>query len=195
MMTRIVKTRNKQRTQARILDAVGEIIEQSGMHAVGINLVARKSGHNKVLIYRYFGDLDHLISQYIQTVLIVQLRGQITSLEAERGAKDISLHLIKLLGELAANQKLICILQWEISQARTVRVAHAFVTELFYRVLPRPAASIPRNALTLIMCSAFTYLILQTGNPVGPLCTDLSSPSELESLQHAVKKILKNGGL
>jgi len=193
-MTRIIKTRNKQRTQARILDAVGEIIEQSGMHALGINLLARTSGHNKVLIYRYFGDLDHLISQYIQTVLIKQLRGQVASLEAEVGAKDISFHITKLLGALAANQKLVSILQWEISQACTVRVAHAFVTEQFYRVLPGTATSMPKNALTLIMCSAFTYLILQTGNQVGPLCTDLSSPSELESLQHAVKKILKNGG-
>jgi len=191
-MTRIIKTRNKQRTQARILDAVGEIIEQSGMHAVGINLVARTSGHNKVLIYRYFGDLDHLISQYIQTVLIEHLRGQVASLDAKVGVDDISLRVTKLLGELAANQKLVCVLQWEISQACTERVAHAFVTELFYRLLPEPATSVPKKAITLIMCSAFTYLILQTGNQSGPLCTDLSSPSELESLQHAVKKILKN---
>ncbi|SEI39477.1 transcriptional regulator, TetR family [Dyadobacter koreensis] len=193
-MTRIIKTRNKQRTQARILEATGEIIEQFGIHAVGINEVARVSGHNKVLIYRYFGDLDGLLSRYIQTVLIERVRQQVTWLGAANGTEDNSSNIVKLLGELAASQQLVCVLQWEISQVCTERAANIFVTQLFYRALIGPAARKSNNCISLIMCSAFIYLILQSGMQAGPLGRDFSNESEFESLRNAVEKILKNCG-
>lgn len=45
-------------TRRRILDAVGRIVVRDGLAAVGVNALAREAGCDKVLIYRYFGDLE-----------------------------------------------------------------------------------------------------------------------------------------
>lgn len=47
-------------TEARFQDAVLTILARSGCAEVGINNVAQHAGADKVLIYRYFGDLDGL---------------------------------------------------------------------------------------------------------------------------------------
>lgn len=62
-----VKKRDRERTKGKILKAVGEVIEQYGTEKVGVNLIARQAGVNKVLIYRYFGGVDGLMEQYVKT--------------------------------------------------------------------------------------------------------------------------------
>jgi len=52
--------RDSAATRRRILDAVGRIIVGDGLAAVGVNAVARAAACDKVLIYRYFGDLAGL---------------------------------------------------------------------------------------------------------------------------------------
>jgi AcrR family transcriptional regulator len=56
--------RDKQVTRARILAAVGEILSHQGFSELGVNTIAKKAGVDKVLIYRYFGDLDRLLKAY-----------------------------------------------------------------------------------------------------------------------------------
>ncbi len=62
-----VKKRDRERTKGKILKAVGEVIEKYGTEKVGVNLIAREAGVNKVLIYRYFGGVDGLMEQYVKT--------------------------------------------------------------------------------------------------------------------------------
>ena len=50
--------RDRQKTERAILDAVGTLVARRGMGGVGINAVAREAQCDKVLIYRYFGDLS-----------------------------------------------------------------------------------------------------------------------------------------
>jgi len=54
----IATRRDPEETRARILDALSRIILRDGLAGVGINALAREAGCDKVLIYRYFGDLD-----------------------------------------------------------------------------------------------------------------------------------------
>jgi len=51
-------------TENRLLDAVGQLIAADGLDQIGINRIATHSGTNKILIYRYFGGLDGLLSAY-----------------------------------------------------------------------------------------------------------------------------------
>ena len=55
-------TRDRERTKARIIDAVSGLLTRSGFRAVGVNAVAEAAGVDKVLIYRYFGGLAGLLS-------------------------------------------------------------------------------------------------------------------------------------
>ena len=57
--------KDRETTEKRLLTAVGEIIEESGLESLGVNAVAQRAGVSKMLIYRYFGSLEDLIAQYI----------------------------------------------------------------------------------------------------------------------------------
>ena len=50
--------------RARILEAGGRMIVRDGLAAIGVNGLAREAGCDKVLIYRYFGDLEGVYSAY-----------------------------------------------------------------------------------------------------------------------------------
>lgn len=64
--TQASRPRDREKTGKAILDAVGRLILRDGLSGVGINAVAREAGADKVLIYRYFGDLDGLYRAYAE---------------------------------------------------------------------------------------------------------------------------------
>jgi AcrR family transcriptional regulator len=64
--TPIAARRDPEETRVRILDALGRIILRDGLGAVGVNLLAREAGADKVLIYRYFGDLDGVYAAFAE---------------------------------------------------------------------------------------------------------------------------------
>jgi hypothetical protein len=51
-------------TEEAILDAVSGIVRDDGFLGLGVNAVAEKAGVSKVLIYRYFGDMDGLMNAW-----------------------------------------------------------------------------------------------------------------------------------
>src|SRR5215831_7197693 len=60
----IAARRDPEETRARILEALSRIILRDGLSAVGINALAREADCDKVLIYRYFGDLDGVYAAF-----------------------------------------------------------------------------------------------------------------------------------
>jgi AcrR family transcriptional regulator len=56
--TRAKPVRDSEAMRERILAAVGTMIVRDGLAAIGVNALAREVGCDKVLIYRYFGDLE-----------------------------------------------------------------------------------------------------------------------------------------
>jgi AcrR family transcriptional regulator len=62
----IAARRDSEETRERILDALARIIVRDGLSAVGVNSLSREAGCDKVLIYRYFGDLDGVYEAYAE---------------------------------------------------------------------------------------------------------------------------------
>ncbi|WP_375444917.1 TetR/AcrR family transcriptional regulator [uncultured Fibrella sp.] len=58
--------RDRLKTEQRLIDAVNELITEGGFDNVRINRLAQRAGVNKILIYRYFGNLDGLIKAYYE---------------------------------------------------------------------------------------------------------------------------------
>lgn len=58
--------RDREATEKRLLDTVGQMIAEEGFEKVGINAIATRSGVSKILIYRYFGSLEGLMTTYIR---------------------------------------------------------------------------------------------------------------------------------
>jgi AcrR family transcriptional regulator len=59
--------RNRSEVEERLITAVGTVLASRGFAELGINRVAREAGVSKVLIYRYFGDLDGLVAAYARS--------------------------------------------------------------------------------------------------------------------------------
>lgn len=62
----MAKERDRQLSEEKLINAVGELIEETGFEHLGINQVAKKAGFSKNLIYRYFESLDGLIYAYMK---------------------------------------------------------------------------------------------------------------------------------
>ena len=58
--------RDRETTERRLLDTIGQMINESGLEKIGINAVANQSGVSKILIYRYFGSVEGLMAAYIR---------------------------------------------------------------------------------------------------------------------------------
>lgn len=56
--------KNKDETKAKLIIAVGDVLAEKGFAKIGVNAVARQAGVDKVLIYRYFDDLNGLMTAY-----------------------------------------------------------------------------------------------------------------------------------
>lgn len=58
------QVKNKEDTKAKLILAVGDVLAEKGFGKIGVNAVARQAGVDKVLIYRYFEDLNGLMDAY-----------------------------------------------------------------------------------------------------------------------------------
>ena len=63
------RSRSRFKTEERFQKAVLELVARKGFRAVGINAVAQEAGADKVLIYRYFGNLDGLFKHVAKSRL------------------------------------------------------------------------------------------------------------------------------
>ncbi|MVM37419.1 TetR family transcriptional regulator [Spirosoma sp. HMF3257] len=61
-----VTSKNRTKTTQRIIDALEDEISDMGWQGLRMNRIAEKANVSKTLIYRYFGNLDGLISHYLQ---------------------------------------------------------------------------------------------------------------------------------
>jgi AcrR family transcriptional regulator len=61
------RTRSRPKTEEKFQNAVLHLVAGEGFSALGINAVAQKAGADKVLIYRYFGDLNGLLQRVAES--------------------------------------------------------------------------------------------------------------------------------
>ena len=164
--------RNKQATRQKLIDAVGELVLQDGFQSLGVNAVARKAGVDKVLIYRYFGDFDGLISEYLhQRDYFANLESRQPQQKASSVSDIIEAGRNIFLGqlhELLNNQELQQIMLWELTQDSPATRELAAEREkdavaLFNSwedELANTAFDIP--AFSNILLGGITYLVLRS---------------------------------
>lgn len=164
--------KDRELTERKILDAVGSIIASDGFESVGINVVAQRAGVSKMLIYRYFGGLNGLLSKYLlQKDFWVN-----TNMNIEKSS-DISGSLKQLFREQIRQLRNDIILQrlhrWELStENQAIRLLREkreqngnelirSVSELTH------SSSAEIASLASIISAAISYLVLmENQNPV-----------------------------
>jgi len=61
------RSRNRQQTEKRIVDAAIGLLAEEGFAGFGVNAVSARAGVDKVLLYRYFSGLDGLLEHIGRT--------------------------------------------------------------------------------------------------------------------------------
>lgn len=121
-----IKKRDKSRTKSKILKALGEVIEQSGADKIGVNLIARTAGVNKVLIYRYFGGVEGLMENYVKAgqfttpfgdAFIENIPTPKSKEQIGRAWREIMKTSLEDLRKRKATRELI---RWELSTGKTL---------------------------------------------------------------------------
>lgn len=106
--------KNRGFTEQRLITAVEELIVEDGFEKLGVNAVARKTGVDKKLIYRYFGSLDGLVYECLNRQDFWS--NAPVDIPESVNLKDYARSLFRQqIVELRGNDILKRLLRWELS--------------------------------------------------------------------------------
>ncbi len=164
--------RNKVKTKQKLRDAVGRLIVKNGFTGLGVNAVAREAGVDKVLIYRYFGDLNGLISSYLEEKDFFSRQENFETEGISPSGKD---ELIERTSDIFRNQVSILlnnrelreIMRWELKEEHESLKELAAKRENVAKELLSDAEKYfgketDFNAITAIMTAGINYLVLRS---------------------------------
>ena len=192
----IPKIRDKERTKGKILSAVGEIIEQHGIEKVGVNLVARTAGTNKVLIYRYFDTVDGLIQEYIKKSGLQVFTSSsellnIDNSELQMKAKDFTGLMLAMLHDLRNNKQMRNLLRWEMqSGTSTLPDIHKKAAERIMQKLGQLPGDQDVGALFTILTAGIYYLTIASDHQDKVIDIDLRSEQGWKRVENIIEKII-----
>lgn len=164
--------RDREQTERQLVEAVGAIVREEGIDAVGVNAVARQAGVDKVLIYRYFGDMDGLLAAWIaRQDYFSRLQELLGEAGAAKGREEVmSVARSVLIGQLQAmtgNRELLEIFRWELGtrNAVTEEIARrrekqgSAVTKVFERAVGDPSVDV--RAVVTLLSAGINFLALR----------------------------------
>ena len=138
--------RRSEKTRLAILDAAEVVFSEHGFDGARIDAIAAASGHNKTLIFRYFGDKLNLYAEVLKRVdkqagepllqLIAPLLGDETLLsDAHRFREFLKAALGTFFDYMTAHPRIMRMILWEHAEGwqTYVKVASLFEIEGFDR--------------------------------------------------------------
>lgn len=186
-------------TMERILRAMGDVMAERGTEKAGINAVAERAGVNKVLIYRYFGGWNGLLEAYVQRGFFLSMFNEKfldsvpENLPAENRSKVWSEYTIQFMREFRARKPSQELIRWEMTHGETelARRLSEFRDQSYKKLVDRlaPFADFDPMAITSLMVSAVTYMVLTSGQRDHIVDIDLRSEAGWERLETAIRRI------
>lgn len=164
------RARNRDETRAAILAAAQALLAEEGFSGFGVNALARRSGFDKQLIYRYFGGLDGLVdalgealADWVATHLAPAL-----AQDPGPGYGDlVEAVLLAYLDALRGDSLMQKLVAWELSDPsphvrrlsdQRARAMGELVARL--RGDRKPAPGLDAPALNAILIAAIQHLVL-----------------------------------
>ncbi len=113
----------REQTERQILDALEAQICETGMAGVGINVIAKRAGVSKELIYRYFGGMSGLMLAWMKEQDFWTGRSDLLKSDesSQRTPADLILSMLRAQIEaLAGNESLREVRRWELIERNDV---------------------------------------------------------------------------
>jgi AcrR family transcriptional regulator len=193
--------RDREETKAKILQAVGQVLATSGFQGLGVNAIARVAGVDKVLIYRYFQDIPTLLKVFAQSGEYV---GSLDRLLAQLPVDQLTdwrtalvmlvMSYAKLLNHNPLSQEILC---WELTAKNELTLSLAETREtLIQEGLAWLRQKYPETlnqdleAISAILLSSVTYLVLRSRTRQTFLDIDFSTPTGAAQIQATMQQFL-----
>jgi AcrR family transcriptional regulator len=159
----------RRRTEARLYEALGALLREGGVAALGVNALAERAGVEKVLIYRYFGGLEGLMTEYAKGSelwpTVDEIIGSDPSLLSDPDDAQVAAKLLSNYARALRQRPVtLDLLAWECAHRNPLTVALETVREersreLFQRL---SAAGFPLRGgaaeLSALLAAAINYL-------------------------------------
>jgi AcrR family transcriptional regulator len=191
-----VKKRDRERTKSKILRAVGEVIEQHGTEKVGVNLIARTAGVNKVLIYRYFESVDGLMEQYVKSgeytsTTSTEYIDNIPQLAPEERGKVLTGLMHTFMNDLRERKATRDLLRWEIGTGKSM-LSEAR-NQVALRILSK-IGDLPHyndtSALVTFLTAGIYYMTISTDYREKMIDVDLHSDEGWKRIEKVIERII-----
>ena len=163
---------DKDRTKRKFLDAVEAILLRDGFRGLGVNSIAKEAGVSKVLMYRYFGDLDGLYRDFVGQIDPLGDLADDLGRDLAKERPDVrniaGIAFRKIADRIDRNKLLAEFMRWELSEANPITAAFDLrreesakqLLESLGQVYPE-LRRIDLPALATIFNAAVSYLVLR----------------------------------
>ncbi|MDR3007778.1 MAG: TetR/AcrR family transcriptional regulator [Sphingobacterium sp.] len=195
--------RDKERTKARMIAAVGKVIQKKGYHALNGPNIALECGLNKALIWNYFGGLDQLVEAYLTQKDFWQIgdKGILEQMVTNPSAISISLieELLKSQFDTFLKDKTKQkVIHWGLGEKTKALKNIADRREMLGEELFKHVDSKFENsendlrATLAILVSSIYYISLQAKSTGSTFCgIDVNTEAGKERIQKTMRKILE----
>lgn len=191
----------KKETKEKLIKAVGKILESEGHTGLKLSKIAAKTGVDKVLIYRYFGDVDNLIEIFLLREDYWAGTAREVN-DAVGDIKDIKLldlinfFLEKQFDAVSENKILQKTMLWSISEKNKVMAkmianreeTGADLFKLVDQVMDKSEVNF--RAISAINVAATYYLAMHSAHNEGTFCElPLHTEEGKEEIKKAIRQI------
>ncbi len=118
--------RDKSRTKAKLINAVGTVLQDKGYGNLNAANIARAAGVDKKLVWTYFGSVDNLIEEYIDLRAFWRLNipnstiKKIIEKPTGIGSEEITELLLEYYDTFSKDVDLQKIVHWEMGESKEV---------------------------------------------------------------------------
>jgi len=196
--------RNKERTKENLINALGEILKKDGFSGLSISRVAEKAKVDRRLIYDYFGGLEGLVKEYLNSndywnIHPEEISDIVESSKADAGKALAYRVLENQFDSLIKSEEMRRIITWGLSEKLPVlkeldlkreNIGDQLLREVFDGTFDHSDKNF--RAMYAILMGGVYYLTLHSKMQENPFCgIDLQQPSGQEQIKKALKHFIE----
>jgi len=195
--------RNKERTKANLITALGKILKKDGFSGLSVTSVADEAKLDRRLIYDYFGGLEGLVKAYLNghdywKITPDEVDHIIETSKADAGKSTAYAVLENQFDSLINNEEMRRIITWGLLEKLPALKELDLKRENMGDQILRAVADdhFKENdknfrAIYALLMGGVYYLTLHAKMQENPFCgIDLQKPAGQEALKKALKQII-----
>ena len=196
--------RDKERTKLKLLSAVGSILKKDGFTGLNVSNVAKKANVHRKLIYDYFGGMENLVKDYLNSkdyfkVSLDQIDKIMEASKTDFGRQMAYTLLENQFDALMENEEMRRIINWGLSENLKPLVElnqeRERLGELFFsQITDDYFKDKDKNfrAIEGILVGGIYYMTLQAKMSGETMCgIDINTTEGKSEMKKAIKQIVE----